>query len=59
MSLYQTPTSHSDSVPRPCCSWCGMQMMLARIDPETDDSEQRTFECFRCKRLESVVARSK
>jgi hypothetical protein len=35
-----------------------MQMMLARIDPDKPDYEQRTFECFRCQRMESVIAKS-
>jgi transcription elongation factor Elf1 len=34
-------------------------MMLARIDDDKPDYEQRTFECFRCNRSESVVVKSK
>jgi hypothetical protein len=55
MSLYQTPTEHSDSILRPVCSWCGSQMMLARIEPAAPDFEKRTFECARCHEFESVV----
>jgi len=59
MSLFQTPTTHSDSIRRPACDMCGMQMMLARLDFDIPDYEQRTFECFRCRNRESVVVKLK
>jgi hypothetical protein len=58
MSLYQTPTAHSDSIPRPACPWCGTQMMLARIEPDKPEHEQRTFECLRCHKSETVVVKA-
>ncbi len=57
MSLYQTPTAHSDSISRPACPTCGMQMMLARIHSDQPDQEQRTFECGRCRNVESVTVK--
>ena len=59
MYLFQTPTAYSDSIHLPACPWCGGQMMLARIDANAPDHKQRTFECFRCRRSESVVVKSK
>ena len=59
MSLYQTPTAHSDSIPRPMCPQCGTQSLLARVDPHESGHEQRTFECFRCLRSETVIVKLK
>jgi hypothetical protein len=43
------------SYERPPCSVCGRTMMLARIEPEKQDFDKRTFECVACNRSETLV----
>jgi len=47
-----TPVSLT-SIERPRCGRCQARMMLARISPLPDGSEQRTFECRKCDAIET------
>ena len=40
-------------IERPRCGRCLARMMLARIAPKPDGSEQRTFECPKCNAIET------
>ena len=40
-------------IERPRCRRCQARMMLARISPLPDQSEQRTFECPKCDAIET------
>lgn len=40
-------------IERPRCGRCQARMMLARIAPLPDASEQRTFECPKCDAVET------
>jgi hypothetical protein len=42
------------SIERPRCGRCQGRMMLARISPLRDGSEQRTFECPKCDAMETM-----
>jgi DNA-directed RNA polymerase subunit RPC12/RpoP len=48
MTPFQPPTAYSDSIERPPCAMCGRQMLLSRIQLESDDFDKRTFECPSC-----------
>jgi hypothetical protein len=37
----------------PRCGHCGTRMILARITPQQDGSEQRLFECPKCEFVET------
>jgi DNA-directed RNA polymerase subunit RPC12/RpoP len=41
-------------IERPRCARCQTRMMLARITPLPDGSEQRTFECPKCNLKETT-----
>jgi exosome complex RNA-binding protein Csl4 len=40
-------------IERPRCGRCQARMILARISPLPDGSEQRTFECPKCDAIET------
>ena len=42
-------------IERPRCNRCLTRMMLARISPQPDGSEQRTFECPKCEAVETTT----
>ena len=42
-------------IERPPCRRCKTRMMLARISPAPDGQEKRTFECSKCKFVETVI----
>jgi transcription elongation factor Elf1 len=42
---------------RPECPKCGTHMLLARIVPEGEGKDLRTFECPMCEHSESVVVK--
>jgi DNA-directed RNA polymerase subunit RPC12/RpoP len=42
---------------RPSCSTCGATMMLARIEPENQNRDRRTFECPECNHSEVSVVK--
>jgi len=43
---------------QPECPKCGMIMLLARIEPQHDGKELRTFECSLCEHQGSILAKS-
>lgn len=43
------------SIERPRCRRCQARMMLARLSPLIDGSEQRTFECPKCDAIETMT----
>jgi hypothetical protein len=43
----------SDALERPACRRCGIRMMLARIAPDTPQSETWSFECPKCERVQT------
>jgi hypothetical protein len=43
------------SIERPRCGRCLARMMLARLAPLSDGSEQRTFECPKCSAIEIIT----
>jgi hypothetical protein len=40
--------SKASIIHQPPCSRCGADMLIARIDPVTPDTDRRTFECTKC-----------
>ena len=44
---------------RPECPRCGMQMMLARIEPDHLHHDKRTFECSNCGNETTEIVRFK
>jgi hypothetical protein len=42
-------------IERPRCGRCGTRMLLARITPQQNGSEQRMFECTKCGFIETKV----
>jgi transposase-like protein len=42
-------------IERPYCPRCKTRMMLARISPEPDRQEKRTFECPKCDFAQTVT----
>jgi hypothetical protein len=59
MTLYQPATPHSDAIIRPHCIQCGGKMMLARIEAAKPGHETHTFECGKCERSITHVAKIK
>jgi exosome complex RNA-binding protein Csl4 len=41
------------SIERPRCGKCFARMMLVRLAPLSDGSEERTFECPKCNAIET------
>ncbi|CAN7412908.1 response regulator [Bradyrhizobium sp. LjRoot220] len=49
----RTPDVPLSWIERPRCGRCLSRMMLARIAPLPDGSEERTFECPKCNAIET------
>ena len=53
--MSKIPDVPLSSIERPRCHRCHTRMMLARITPLPDGSEQRTFECPKCDSTETMT----
>jgi predicted RNA-binding Zn-ribbon protein involved in translation (DUF1610 family) len=56
----EAPVSQHTSVQpvlieRPPCPQCGAQMMVARIRPHTLGTDERTYECAKCRFVETLL----
>jgi hypothetical protein len=43
-------------IERPRCPRCQMRMVVARVEARDNGSEKRTFECLKCKFIETKFA---
>jgi len=48
MSKTQANSTNAPEIDRPICARCGSHMWLARISPDVEGREWRTFECPVC-----------
>ncbi|MBR1233212.1 response regulator [Bradyrhizobium sp. AUGA SZCCT0222] len=51
--MSKMPDVPLSSIERPRCGRCLTRMMLVRLAPLSDGSEERTFECPKCNAIES------
>jgi hypothetical protein len=58
MIIYQPATPRSTSTIRPNCPECQTQMRLFGIESEAPGYELYSFECSKCQRIETAVAKS-
>jgi len=58
MTIYRPATPHSDSIERPRCSKCRTAMLLFGIEPERPGYELHSFECPKCKNIETRVGKA-
>jgi len=57
MTIFQPATPHSNSIKRPDCTECGTPTLLFGIEPERPGYELITFECPKCKHIETAVGK--
>jgi hypothetical protein len=58
MTTYQPATPHSDAITRPHCAECGTAMLLFGIEAERPGYELHSFECPKCKNIETRVGKA-
>ena len=58
MTTYQPATAHSNSIKRPDCSKCRTRMLLFGIEAESPGHELLSFECPKCKNIETRIGKS-
>ena len=59
MTFYEYALENTPINERPECPTCWAQMYLARIEPEKPGHDLRTFECPRCRHVETAVVKFK
>jgi len=59
MPRFEYAPTNPNLYDRPRCPECTTQMYLAQIEPGHPGFDLRTFECPKCKHLESVVVEFK
>jgi ssDNA-binding Zn-finger/Zn-ribbon topoisomerase 1 len=58
MTTYQPATPHSDAIERQYCPKCGTPMRLFGIEPDSPGYELHSFECPKCRRIETKIGKS-
>ena len=53
------PEKNHNPLGRPLCSKCGSVTLLMRVERETSERSKHTFECPKCKHLESAMVQEK
>jgi len=59
MAQHQSTPSEPVIMGRPLCRTCGVPMWLTRIEPHSENHDQRTFECSICRNFETTVVKFK
>ena len=57
MTKYQPAALHSDAIARPTCPKCGTNMRLFGIEPERPGHELHSFECPKCKHIQTAIGK--
>ena len=56
MSIYKRSTPHSNAIPRPNCTKCGVPTLLFGIEPaENPKKELWTFYCLKCQGYQTAI----
>jgi predicted RNA-binding Zn-ribbon protein involved in translation (DUF1610 family) len=58
MTTYRPATPHSNAIKRPACPQCGTAMLLFGIEAERPGYELHSFDCPKCRRIETRVGKA-